>query len=854
MTNTTIGPVSWCTRYLPIDLDHHHGANEHYTLSLLCVDQTLNLATIRPNEPTTSLDMPTGASLPRTSKLPSSKGDVNKREQKPSAGRDKRLADLRKDGKHRPVTEFGRQSTVVRRRLPWLDGPQQSRPGQIPGHFESQESLANDTVDTRPPVPDKDPLRSNPAPTRSLAKDPTLRTIGSTPSLRKRARSGDFKSLSLSSQTRLGIKPVASKQDAKRALGMVDEQNQDQDYASSEYSANVPSERESPPTRLPKNDPSAYERLVQRQSSTDPKLQEPFKVANYWLQSQLNLPLDHEVSPGQWPNDHRVHKHHDGHLHHHARDPDGPRRRKRSEAIYRDTKLTQPEQVATLRQRTISAPPQVSSNPPPPPPPTRKPTLFAMPTHLLPSSSSSSHDMVPPALNVQKPLPTLPIEPHGRAVPSPPAKVIPDTRRESRSLNRAVTGLENLMDEALNVAKQAAQNGRNEEVANILDNATMALRKASTVSMRMNTGRMSHPLVLSPSVSERDSDSDSVGRSSDASSTQSNHRSVETAPTLLTKSAQSSQQPLLDDQYKGGGRSSVPLRPKTSNGREISPDRQSMSTTPPRLYQPPSVDSIVRDFAYARAKTAKAEAVRQLSKSYGAASDYYGDTGQSVGAQPGVRPSLSAPMVGEKPLPPLPGSSKRPSIPAQEVVPPRGGRQSRPVRKVEPVPTLTIPPRTSSRSYEKLPVTEDRPRKHRPKHYRPHLSDYFESPYYHQEAKNDRDLKTPEVEMKHTLSSNTDSRYVPNIEKRASPSKQDMRYSGPTNLLQRNVSLRHPRRNHISLREGQGFSLGRYHRRQPIAREWSTSRKRISATIACLNTVFVGLIAGIYVSPQPTDP
>ena len=85
---------------------------------------------------------------------------------------------------------------------------------------------------------------------------------------------------------------------------------------------------------------------------------------------------------------------------------------------------------------------------------------------------------------------------------------------------------------------------------------------------------------------------------------------------------------------------------------------------------------------------------------------------------------------------------------------------------------------------------------------------------------------------------------------RASVSKSETtRYSvGPPTLLFRDISLRHPRRKHISLREGQGFSLGRYHRRQPIAREWNTHRKRITATIACLNTVFIGLITGIYVS------
>jgi hypothetical protein len=44
------------------------------------------------------------------------------------------------------------------------------------------------------------------------------------------------------------------------------------------------------------------------------------------------------------------------------------------------------------------------------------------------------------------------------------------------------------------------------------------------------------------------------------------------------------------------------------------------------------------------------------------------------------------------------------------------------------------------------------------------------------------------------------------------------------------------------------FGIHRNHRRQPIARNWSTGKKRITATIACINTALLGIIAGIYVS------
>jgi hypothetical protein len=43
------------------------------------------------------------------------------------------------------------------------------------------------------------------------------------------------------------------------------------------------------------------------------------------------------------------------------------------------------------------------------------------------------------------------------------------------------------------------------------------------------------------------------------------------------------------------------------------------------------------------------------------------------------------------------------------------------------------------------------------------------------------------------------------------------------------------------------FSFRRHHRRQPIARNWSTGKKRLTAVIACINTALLGIIVGIYV-------
>ena len=58
-------------------------------------------------------------------------------------------------------------------------------------------------------------------------------------------------------------------------------------------------------------------------------------------------------------------------------------------------------------------------------------------------------------------------------------------------------------------------------------------------------------------------------------------------------------------------------------------------------------------------------------------------------------------------------------------------------------------------------------------------------------------------------------------------------------------------RRHVSLRGAAGFSLTRSHRRAPIARDWSPSRKRYVATVTCLNTALMGLMIGIYAGEVP---
>ncbi|KAL8924179.1 MAG: hypothetical protein Q9172_002801 [Xanthocarpia lactea] len=65
----------------------------------------------------------------------------------------------------------------------------------------------------------------------------------------------------------------------------------------------------------------------------------------------------------------------------------------------------------------------------------------------------------------------------------------------------------------------------------------------------------------------------------------------------------------------------------------------------------------------------------------------------------------------------------------------------------------------------------------------------------------------------------------------------------------KSLDLRH--RHHFSIREPKKFGLSHSHRRSPIARDWSTSKKRWVALVACTNTGLMGLIIGIYAGEVP---
>ncbi|USW53591.1 Putative MFS transporter superfamily [Septoria linicola] len=248
---------------------------------------------------------------------------------------------------------------------------------------------------------------------------------------------------------------------------------------------------------------------------------------------------------------------------------------------------------------------------------------------------------------------------------------------------------------------------------------------------------------------------------------------------------------------------------------------QSMSRTPPRLYHPRSADSVVRDFAYSRtAKQRRCSAGSFERTKYGGAATYYGDHGESVATQPGIRHSV---IFAPDTLPVVPVIAD----PSHHAQPGKHGRVQRAhaqhnLERVascmpcRPLRRAKLTPAAGLRSVDTAPSA--------PRH-----------------SHSLPDNVSAEPGHPSQLLQSTDR----------NPGGQDRKESATSDSDAVDLSLKNPRVNHISVKEGEDNYLRRYHKLQPVAREWNIRRKRLTSFIACLNTIFVGLIAGIYAGEVP---
>lgn len=206
---------------------------------------------------------------------------------------------------------------------------------------------------------------------------------------------------------------------------------------------------------------------------------------------------------------------------------------------------------------------------------------------------------------------------------SPPSSS--STDKDRKNLERAVTGLHDLMEEALTVAHDAAHNNRTEDVAQILDEAKIALRKSSTVH-----GYMTSPLPIDDAESDEYFSSDDYDQGSDSDADiESNVSSLppkeaisnDTIPTAYTKSKSglslkpvsttpvasaaprysirqhSVVRPIVSPPFEQDGR-----RPASHQGAVLvsSSEDFSMTQTPPQMYSKAAAEPDTHDWAYVK--------------------------------------------------------------------------------------------------------------------------------------------------------------------------------------------------------------------------------------------------------------
>lgn len=640
----------------------------------------------------------------------------------------------------------------------------------------------------------------------SLGHDMSVRAVGSTRSMdqgEKQVR--PQRSLSLGAEPRPGVKPLRSKHQAKQAFGLERTKKVDlEDYTPSEYSTTVSSsDVEHPPTvpitthvssdravhqPIPRRhvDLTHYQRQVQKAADRKEHMSRNEPGPSHkqrWIKSRLP-PSHSELAPGAVKRKCKMMDSdcecstttaqareegkaglaktmpqkatsvsHPGEM---GR-PVKPRLTRavqqpsdqRSSALHSHDKIQQ----AGVASTGSDVPQHVDGND------SRKKTLHELPVHLMESSShstdvpshlvtstdaSNSPQNISPKNTVKPP----PVPRH----PPPVATTSRDLRRETRKMDTAIRDHEKLMGKAFGAAEEAAGRGHSNEVARILEGASSALHNASTTTLyrRSTAHHIDSPLQLSPSESGLSTDGELSDEHDLWNLQHSREHSAETAPTLVT--AQSSKSPLLAAPYAKDGKQPMPHR--ASMHSSSSAEDVSIAPTPPGLYQPPSVESIVRDFAYTDIQSAKTRSLASLAgkKSFGAAADFYNDQGESVAYQPGVRKSMNPPSP-DLPAEEAPSSGHRPGRhkPGKSAQPLRktSAKQTE-LRELEHVPTSSEPPKLAVDDN----VTPNGTRHpHRRGKNQPHVSDFFESSYYRHP-----DVNPTEAARK--LSSVTDTRSV----------------------------------------------------------------------------------------------
>ena len=688
-------------------------------------------------------------------------------------------------------------------RLPWLDGNSNST--QLPGSYDIDihTSLGpGSTSESKNPPVKREEISHRSSPIKHSESTPSLSNV-----THKEPRQRTWSASSLACRPGVPTAPVSLMPGRwPTVVGQLQ-------YTPSTYSSEPPSDHDMP-SYLPRRDPVSYENLVVMPVDSPPAGPPRSGLWPMVPLSETDIPSRLSSLSFKAPSNRA------------ASYVRGAR------SAYELSRGSSPSSIGRYTDGTIS----------------RKPTVRSSATQARLDRAATDRQLRSPDVSPKSSAPPYPTSSStGRS-----------SSQDPRSLERAVTGLQDLMHEALSVAAEAAQSNQSHEVAERLNEATLALKKANNVH-----GRMTEPLRISdPEIGGRPSSDDYMTGSdseafveSDTSSIGSNRRygTERGAPNayIMSRSAVTNDpaaarysatapistrdttgdrvppsdnvfrparisQPSLNSPYIKDGRRPESLRGSVDVSRLgvphfSSPGDKSIAQTPPTMYSQPSASSGATAWAYVKRVPGRRDLRDESSSQH--FPDVSSEDARTVIAPAPIRASTQDQMKflsrnGPAEVP----NSVRISLP--EV--PRE-RTLRPVRSQPNTTSRAV----NSPAQEYSHISHEGPRQRHGPHV--DVSRLFESQYYKLPDK-DRDGVNGQ-------------------------GPEETRYGVSSQMMAANTSLRHPRRNHISLGDDQTFRLHKY-RRQPIAREWSSIRKRSTAAIACLNTALIGLTAGIYVRSE----
>lgn len=339
-------------------------------------------------------------------------------------------------------------------------------------------------------------------------------------------------------------------------------------------------------------------------------------------------------------------------------------------------------------------------------------------------------------------------------------------------LQRAVTGMEDLMKKAIDIATDAVDH-----------------QHSPSLSSRMD------PLLVS----------DSMDASSSESATESATLSPKTShPSHTVVAAGSSGEAANTVRGLRMHNTTQPSFP-----RDNSSESSAIVVSPKQSYERKSVESIVTDWAYVKSNMpARLQSPSPASSS------------SSTSAQSDVERKSThwRAWHNNTKRPMYPGSASSASRHVRSKLSSPTGKEVHEHIKQHGVPPT--PPRNSSLRHRNINDAASHARRSR-------VSDHSN-------------------QVRNRRKENRSERH----EKDGGLKRRKLQYPGDMTSSQpsKGFEMGSPARTHISYRGAQEMeSFGR-HRRQPIARNWGTTKKRITATIACINTGLVGFLIGVYVS------